>query len=215
MSVFSPRSNAIARASLAAILTVPVALVVFPLVYARTPFFTNQAWPIQQPVEFDHRHHVADDGIDCRYCHDTVETAASAGFPTAERCMSCHAQIWNKSPLLEPVRRAYFENRPLVWKRVHQLPGFVYFNHSIHVAKGIGCVTCHGRVDQMAAVEQVSGLNMRWCLRCHREPEQHLRPQEEITSMTWQPPAGAANPAQELADRYQLHTRTSCSTCHR
>jgi hypothetical protein len=156
---------------------------------------------------------VGDDGIDCRYCHTTVETGPYAGVPSTGVCLNCHSQIWNKSPLLGEVRRAYFTNRPIPWVRVHRVPDFVYFNHSIHVNKGVGCVTCHGRVDQMPAIQQVMPLTMGWCIDCHRSPEQHLRPADQITSMTWV--SNNPHEGQALAEKYNVHSRTSCSTCHR
>lgn len=215
MSVFSPRSNTLARVVFAATLVTPPAVIGFLLLYARTPFYTNQAYPIQQPIQFDHRHHASDDGIDCRYCHNLVDRSYTAGIPSSERCMGCHAQIWNKSPLLEPVRASFFQDKPLVWKRVHTLPDFVYFNHAAHIGKGVGCRTCHGRVDQMPSIEQVAPLNMGWCLGCHRAPDAELRPPDEIASMTWEPPPDRARLARELAARYQIHARVSCTTCHR
>jgi hypothetical protein len=133
-------------------------------------------------------------------------------------CLNCHSQIWNKSPKLEPVRRSYFTGTPIEWNRVHQVPDFTYFNHSIHVNKGVGCVTCHGRIDQMAAVTKVASLQMSWCLECHRNPAPNLRPRDQITSMTWQPPADPAAArllAAELMKSYDVHARVSCSTCHR
>ena len=187
------------------------------MAYVRSPYGTGQANIPEQPIEFDHRHHVGDEQLDCRYCHWTVETSPSAGIPSTTVCMSCHAQVWNKSPYLAEVRQAFFQDRPIPWVRVHNLPDFVYFNHAIHVAKGVGCVTCHGRVDQMAAIEQKAPLSMGWCLECHRNPEPHLRSQEAITSMTWKPPAGEDPLAygKKLAEQYQVHSRTSCTTCHR
>ena len=188
------------------------------MAYVRSPFVTNQNRPKEQPIEFDHRHHVGDEQIDCRYCHFSVEKSPSAGIPSTTVCMSCHAQVWNKSPYLAMVRQAYFTDQPIPWVRIHNLPDFVYFNHSIHVAKGVGCVTCHGRVDYMGAIEQYAPLTMSWCLDCHRNPKPNLRPQEFITSMTWQPPKDPQE-AQALADKlakdYDVHSRTSCSTCHR
>ena len=188
------------------------------MAYVRSPFVTNQNQPIEQPIEFDHRHHSGDEQIDCRYCHFSVEKSPSAGIPSTTVCMSCHAQVWNKSPYLALVRQAYFTDQPIPWVRVHNLPDFVYFNHAIHVSKGVGCVTCHGRVDTMAAIEQYQPLTMQWCLDCHRNPKPNLRPQEFITSMTWQPaadPAEATKLADTLAEQYDVHSRTSCSTCHR
>ena len=167
-------------------------------------------------IAFDHRHHVVDDGIDCRYCHTSVERAASAGIPSTALCMNCHAQIWNKSPKLELVRASYFTGQPIPWVRVHRLPDFVYFNHSIHVSKGIGCETCHGRVDEMPAVEQHAPLTMGWCLECHRNPAPNLRPREEVFNMDWKPSPGTPTGDQLLA-AYNIHpaTLSDCSVCHR
>lgn len=206
------------RLSAAALLAVPAIGLGGLMAYVRSPHVTGQQMPIEQPIEFDHRHHAGDEQIDCRYCHWTVEEAPSAGIPSTTVCMSCHAQVWNKSPYLVEVRKAFFADQPIPWVRVHNLPDFVYFNHAIHVNKGVGCVTCHGRIDQMAAVEQSAPLTMAWCLECHRNPEPNLRPAEFITSMTWTPPADKAEAAklgQTLAVEYDVHSRTSCSTCHR
>ncbi len=187
------------------------------MVWARSPLSREMHEPIEQPVEFDHRHHVNDVGIDCRYCHSTVEDSPRAGIPSTQVCMGCHGQIWNKSPLLSPIREAFFSDRPIAWRRVHKVPDFVYFNHSIHVKKGVGCETCHGRVDQMAAIQQVQPLSMGWCLDCHRHPEKYIRPVDEVTTMGYTPPKGEDPVAlgQKLVETNQVHTRTSCSTCHR
>ena len=206
------------RASVAALLAFPALALGGLMAYVRSPFVTNQNRPIEQPIEFDHRHHAGDEQIDCRYCHFSVEKSPSAGIPSTTVCMSCHAQVWNKSPYLALVRQAYFTDQPIPWIRVHNLPDFVYFNHSIHVAKGVGCVTCHGRVDEMGAIEQVAPLTMEWCLDCHRDPKPHLRPQEFITSLTWKPdkdPVKAKALADKLFVENDVHGRTSCSTCHR
>jgi hypothetical protein len=214
MSPLFPRwTNTVSRLTASLLLATPAVAIATLMIYVRTPLVTNQFRPLQQPVQFDHRHHVGDDGIDCRYCHTTVETAPSAGIPSTGVCLNCHSQIWNKSPLLGQVREAYFNNKPIEWVRVHNLPDFVYFNHSIHVNKGVGCVTCHGRVDQMPAIEQAMPLTMGWCVECHRSPEQHLRPLDQITSMSWvneDPELG-----KKLAQTYDVHSRTSCTTCHR
>ncbi|MGQ0506183.1 MAG: cytochrome c3 family protein [Myxococcaceae bacterium] len=218
MGPLFPRwTNSLSRASALALLATPAIAVAALMLYVRSPFVTGQDIQREQPVQFDHRHHVADEGIDCRYCHTTVDSAPTAGIPPLSTCMSCHAQIWNQSPKLELVREAYFTGMPLKWNRVHNLPNFVYFNHSIHVNKGVGCVACHGRVDQMAAIMQAQPLTMRWCLDCHRDPGPNLRPPELATSMTWEPPEGAegAALAQQLIQSNQVHSRTSCSTCHR
>jgi hypothetical protein len=214
-ALFPPWTNTLSRVLLACIPLGAAAFFGFLGVLFGSPLYTGQNDPIDQPVQFDHRHHVADDGIDCRYCHQTVETAPSAGIPAVSVCMNCHAQVWNKSPLLDLVREAYFADRPIPWVRVHRLQHFVYFNHSIHVNKGVGCVSCHGRVDQMPQVMQVAPLTMAWCLDCHRHPEPNLRPREAITNLAWQPPREHAELGQELAERYDVKTRTSCTTCHR
>jgi hypothetical protein len=213
--LFPPWTNTVSRLMAVAILAMPALAVAGLMLYVRTPFSTGALRPVEQLVQFDHRHHVRDEGIDCRYCHSTVETGPYAGVPATEVCMGCHAQIWNRSPQLQEVRARYFSDRPIPWKRVHDLPDFVYFNHSIHVNKGVGCATCHGRVDQMASVQQVSPLTMGWCLDCHRAPERHLRPLEQITSMTWKPARDPAREGARLALAYGVHTRTSCTTCHR
>jgi hypothetical protein len=214
-ALFRPRSNTISRVSLGLVGLGVVGLLLALWGYWRTPFGMRQQDPVTQPVQFDHRHHVTDDAIDCRYCHFSVDRAPSAGIPSTELCLNCHSQIWNKSPLLDVVRASYFTGKPIKWVRVHQLPDFVYFNHAIHVNKGIGCVTCHGRVDQMAAIEQVAPLTMSWCLDCHRNPAPHLRPQGEITNLTWVPDKDPVLLGQELMKKYQIQARTSCSTCHR
>ena len=184
-AVFPPWSNTAFRVAIVAIALGGFSALVAPMIWVRTPWVRAQNEAPNQPVEFDHRHHFRDDGIDCRYCHNTAHRAATAGMPSTDKCMGCHEQIWAQSPLLEMVRRSYFSGAPIRWNRVHQLPGFVYFNHSIHVNKGFGCSTCHGRVDQMAAVYQVANLSMGWCLDCHRHPERFIRPLDQITNMDW------------------------------
>lgn len=217
MALFNRWTNTVSRLSVAVLLGVPAVAIAGLLILVRSPYGTKQNRQIVQPIEFDHRHHVGDEGIDCRFCHFSVEKSPSAGIPSTTVCMGCHAQIWNKSPLLGLVREHYFTDRPIPWQSVHNLPDFVYFNHSIHVNKGVGCVSCHGRLDHMPAVEQVSPLTMGWCLDCHRNPEPNLRPAEFITSMTWKPPEGTDLVAlgHELAQKYNVHTRISCDTCHR
>lgn len=182
------------------------------MLFVRTPYVTNEGTPVVQPVMFDHRHHVRDDLIDCLYCHYTAETSAYASVPPTELCMNCHSQIWTASPLLAPVRESFFSGRPIDWKRVHKLPDHVYFDHSIHVAKGVGCVSCHGRVDEMAQVARAAPLTMGWCLDCHRNPEPHLRPRDRITDMTWNPSPGEG---ERLARENGVGRLTNCSTCHR
>lgn len=216
MSPLFPRwTNTVSRLSVLLALGAPALGIAALMIYVRSPFGTYAEHPVEQPIQFDHRHHVGDEGIDCRYCHTTVENSPSAGIPPTSTCMNCHSQVWNKSPLLQYVRQKYFTDQPIPWNRVHHVPDFVYFNHSIHVNKGVGCVTCHGRIDQMPSVTQQSPLTMQWCLECHRSPEKNLRPLDQITSMTWQPEGDPEEQGRLLAQKYNVHTRTSCTTCHR
>jgi hypothetical protein len=158
--------------------------------FYRSSYATGKDEIVSQPVAFSHAHHVGQLGIDCRYCHTSVETAGFANVPATKTCMNCHQQIWQGSDLLAPVRESYKEDKPIEWNRVHNLPHYAYFNHSIHLAKGVGCVSCHGRIDQMNLTGQHTTLLMEWCIACHREPEKFLRPREEVTSMTWTPARG-------------------------
>ncbi|MGA3185601.1 MAG: cytochrome c3 family protein [Bryobacteraceae bacterium] len=169
-----------------------------------------------QPVPFSHKHHVADDGIDCRYCHTSVETSAFAGLPPTETCMSCHSQLWTNAEMLEPVRASYRTGKSIEWTRVHDLPDFVYFNHSIHVKKGIGCSTCHGRVDQMPLMYKVNTLYMQWCVDCHRHPERQVRPREEVFNIAYETPAPNQDEiGPKLVSLYKIQSLTDCVTCHR
>lgn len=212
-ALFPPWANTATRAVLVLTAVGFAAAIIAPIVYARLPFATGAGDPLLQPVPFDHRHHVRDEGIDCLYCHEGAERSPYAGVPPAERCMGCHSQIWNDSDLIAPLRRSVETGASIHWQRVHSLPDFVYFDHSVHVTRGIGCETCHGRVDDMAAVYQVHRLSMSWCLDCHRNPEPQLRPRDQITRMAWTP----ESPAQlaELAAQYRPRHLTHCSACHR
>jgi hypothetical protein len=214
-ALFKPRSNILFRTVLFILAVVVLGIPVTLMTWARTPFGTNQFDPVAQPVQFDHRHHVVDDGIDCRFCHTSVDRAASAGIPSTELCLNCHSQIWNKSALLDVVRQSGATGQPIEWLRVHRLPDFVYFNHAIHVTKGVGCVECHGRVDRMPTMQQVQPLTMGWCLDCHRDPNPRLRPVEEITNMNWKPEGDPVALGQELAKKYDVKPRVTCYTCHR
>jgi hypothetical protein len=181
-------------------------------------YVSGQGMTKDQPVQFSHAHHVGAMGIDCRYCHTTVEESAFANIPPTKTCMNCHSQIWTNAPILEPVRASFRENKPLQWQRVHDLPDFVYFNHSIHVAKGVGCATCHGRVDTMPLMYQQSTLMMSWCLDCHRNPARYVRPRDQIYNMAWEPPADDPELGARLVKEYKIGSvdqLTSCSTCHR
>jgi hypothetical protein len=185
------------------------------MAWVRSPLSTGQGEPVDQPVAFDHRHHVRDDGIDCRYCHYDVARSRFAGLPETDLCMGCHGQIWANSPPLEPVRNSAFAERPIHWRRVTLLPDFVYFDHAIHVTKGVGCESCHGRVDLMAKVYAAAPVNMGWCLDCHRHPERHLRPPESVTVQGYEP----AEPQEVLGPRLVKEQRVSppvhCTGCHR
>ena len=179
---------------------------------------TNQGDFIEQPIQFSHAHHVGGMGIDCRYCHTSVEESAFANIPPTKTCMNCHSQIWNQAPILEPVRASFRENKPLIWTRVNDLPDFVYFNHSIHIKQGVGCDTCHGPVDRMPLMYQEASLQMSWCLDCHRDPAKYLRPRTEVFNMNWQRPANDPGLGQRLVTEYKIASveqLTSCSTCHR
>ena len=169
-----------------------------------------------QPIPFSHKHHVGDDGIDCRYCHYSVEKSSFAGIPSTEVCMTCHSQLFKDASVLAPLRESARTGVPLHWVRVHKLPDFVFFDHSIHVAKGVGCVECHGRVDQMPRIRRVASLEMQWCLECHRDPAPHLRAPQQAFDVAAPYPTRAAQAA--LMDRLHVaSTRrmTDCSTCHR
>ena len=173
--------------------------------------------PVEQVVPFSHKHHVGDDGIDCRYCHTSVETSAFAGIPPTHTCMTCHSQLFTQEPVLAPVVQSLRSGKPIRWKRIHDLPDFVYFNHGIHVAKGVGCEECHGRVDRMPLTWRVAPLTMQWCLDCHRNPEMHLRPVEHVFDMGWKPNEDRRTLGRRLVAAYHIHTSTltDCSTCHR
>jgi len=184
----------------------------------RSDYTTRANQAREQPVPFSHAHHVGGLGFDCRYCHTSVENSSFANIPPTKTCMNCHSQIWSTSPTLEPVRASFREDKSISWTRVHDLPDFVYFNHSIHVAKGVGCESCHGRVDKMALTWQQNSLQMQWCLDCHRNTEQVLRPRDKITVMGYVPDGDQAEIGKRLHAEYQIRdvrTLTSCNTCHR
>src|SRR5690242_4342412 len=202
--IFHRSTNFISRFSVFSFLFLMGFAVLAVLAAARSPYMTRQNITREQPIQFSHKHHVGDDGIDCRYCHTTVETTASAGIPPTKTCMNCHSQLFSNSPYLEIVRASWRENQPLKWTRVHDLPDFAYFNHSIHVNKGVGCSTCHGRVDLMPLMWNVNSLHMEWCLECHRNPEKVLREQKDITNMEWVPPADQDVKGKELAKQYHI-----------
>ncbi len=178
-------------------------------------YATRAKVPVEQPVPFSHEHHVGGLGIDCRYCHTSVENSSFAGIPPTKICMNCHSQIWNTSAMLEPVRNSFRTDESIRWIRVHDLPDYVYFNHSIHVAKGIGCTTCHGPINKMPLTWQEASLQMSWCLECHRHPERFVRPRSEVFNVTYKPPANQEELGRNLVKEYRIQSLTSCSTCHR
>jgi Cytochrome c7 and related cytochrome c len=216
--IFHRSTNLIARFSLfSAIFLVGLALTAI-LGLARSPYLTRQNFIVNQPIQFSHKHHAGDDGIDCRYCHTAVETSAVAGIPPTQTCMNCHSVLFSNVGYLEPIRESYRTDRSIRWVKVHRLPDFVYFNHSIHINKGIGCSTCHGQVNEMPLVFQARTLLMEWCIGCHRDPAQALRPLDQVFNMDWTPPANQ----EEIGKKFEAerHIRstvdlTSCSTCHR
>ena len=213
--LFRPRHNTLAQISLFLVAAGAAGVPLGLMLYARTPLARGMQDPVEQPVQFDHRHHTKDEGIDCRYCHNTVDRSPAAGIPQTQLCLNCHSQVWNKSPILEPIRESFIKNIPIKWNRVYQVPEFVYFNHSIHVNKGVGCISCHGKVGEMAAIEKATPLTMSWCLECHRRPEANLRPVDEITNPNWKPDGDPEEVGRLLAVKNNVHTRTSCTTCHR
>jgi hypothetical protein len=213
--IFHPSTNTISKVSIFGGAIFFVALVSALAAINRSSYVTEVGVARDQPVQFSHKHHVSDAGIDCRYCHTSVEQSSFAGIPSTKICMSCHTQIWAESPILEPVRESFRTGKSLEWTRVHNLPGFVYFDHSIHVHKGVGCTTCHGRVDQMPLMWRENTLYMEWCLECHRNPERFVRPREQVFNMDWQPPSDQIVLGQKLMQQYKIESLTSCSVCHR
>jgi hypothetical protein len=215
--LFKPRANAIARLF---VIGVPLGLLgigAAMFAYARSDFWTHVDTPLEQPVPFSHQHHVAGLGIDCRYCHTSVEQSSFAGVPPTETCMTCHSQVWKDAPALQAVRDSWQTGKPIAWVRVHDLPDYVYFDHSIHVAKGVGCATCHGQVNEMPLTWKTKELYMRWCLECHKQPERFLRPTSEVMDMNYHVPQNQRAFGQELIKRNNVHTAglTDCYTCHR
>jgi hypothetical protein len=212
--IFSPRVGLYAKLVLLALLALITAIVLAWRGLTAAAYAIDA--PVQQPVPFSHKHHVGDDGIDCRYCHSSVETEATAGIPPISTCMTCHSQLYTDQHALAPVVDSWESAVALHWQRVHDLPDFAFFDHSIHVAKGVGCVECHGRVDKMPLTARVAPLSMAWCLDCHRDPAPHLRPLDKVFAMDWRAPDQEALGSELLSD-YHIATRklTECSICHR
>ena len=215
--LFRPGANSIAVIVIAALLIAPPATAALAYLIWRSPYATSQWLMPAQPVPFSHAHHVGALGLDCRMCHTGVEKAAFAGVPATHVCMTCHSQIWTNATMLAPVRDSLATGKPLHWRRVNRLPDYVFFNHSIHIAKGIGCSSCHGPVQEMALMRQQEPLTMGWCLECHRHPERHLRPKDRVFDMSWQAPPDQEAQGSQLLKAYHIHPEhlTDCSTCHR
>jgi Cytochrome c3 len=225
--IFHPSFNTISKVTIFGAIFIVAGAAFVAAEIQRSPYVTQAEVVVTQPVPFSHEHHVSGLGIDCRYCHTTAETSPFAGIPPTETCMTCHSRIWTNAQLLQPVRDSWDTGKPIKWVRVHDLPDYVYFDHSIHVNKGVGCVTCHGRVDQMPLTYKTESLQMEWCLECHREPEKYLRPRSQVFNMTWDPenppkdsnlaPKSQEELGTELVSKYKVHKEqiTNCSICHR
>ena len=181
----------------------------------RSGWNTGQHIERQQPIQFSHKHHVGDDCIDCRYCHTSVETSHFAGLPATEICMTCHSQIWNNVAATQAIRDSWASGQSIPWTRVHNLPDFVYFNHSIHINKGIGCSACHGDVSAMPLIYKVNTLNMNWCINCHRNPEKYVRPRDQVFNMAYEAPANQEELGRKLVQENHIQSLTDCYTCHR
>ena len=213
--IFHRSTNTFSRVSLFGAIFMLAAAILALGALVRSSYATGVGNPVEQPVQFSHKHHVGDDGLDCRYCHMSVETSAFAGMPATQVCMNCHTQIWATSPALAPVRESFANGTPIQWNRVNSLPDFVYFNHSIHIAKGFGCTTCHGRLDQMPLTAKTASLQMEWCLNCHRNPAAYIRPREFVFSMDYEPPADQMALGQNLVREYNVQVKIDCMICHR
>jgi hypothetical protein len=231
MQIFHRSTNTISRATIFGAIFL-IALILWACIqFQRSPYVTYAEVARPQPVPFSHQHHVAGLGIDCRYCHTSVEKSSFAGIPPTKTCMNCHSQIWAGAPLLEPVRESFRSGKSLVWTRVNDLPDFVYFDHGIHINKGVGCNTCHGPVDRMPLMYNYASLQMEWCLDCHRDPAKYLRPRDQVFNLRYEPPSSSKpltldgqlftdqpSLGMHLVQKYNLRTErdiTSCSTCHR
>jgi len=215
--LFPPSINIISRVVIVGLILSVAGLAGFVYLLVNSPYMTEVGMAKQQPAPFSHRQHVGELGLDCRYCHSSVTRSDFAGIPATETCLGCHRDVASEAPSLELVRASYQNNQPLEWIRVHDLPDFVYFNHGIHVNKGIGCETCHGRVDQMPVVGKVQTLYMEWCLECHRQPERFVRPQSEVFSMGWESSPDQATLGPQLVTEYGIKVAqlSDCSICHR
>jgi hypothetical protein len=216
--IFHRSANAISRVSILGVAFVAAALGYLAWAVTRSPYLTEVNVAREQPVPFSHKHHVTDDGIDCRYCHTSVEKSSFAGIPSTHICMSCHSKLWVNSPMLEPVRMSYESDKSLEWRRVNALPDFAYFDHSIHLNKGVGCTTCHGPVGGMPLTWRATTLYMRWCIDCHKHPERYVRRREDVFKADYKPPRDQLALGRQLVKEYKIKDArqlTDCYTCHR
>ena len=214
--IFHRSTNTVARVSIYGSLVALLALSFALYGLSASPYYTDVNQPKDQPVPFSHRHHAGELGIDCRYCHTSVEESSFAGIPPTQTCMTCHSQIWTEAAMLAPDRKSLAENTPIRWTRVYTLPDYVYFDHSIHIAKGVGCTECHGPIGDMPMTWKAHPLFMSWCLSCHRDPAPHLRPKDEVFNPHWQ--RTASTPAgKTLMTEYHIKTSmlSDCGICHR
>jgi hypothetical protein len=212
--IFHRSTNTIARVSIFGALFAVAGLLWLMAQVHRSPWNTDAHVAREQPIQFSHERHVGGNGIDCRYCHTSVEDSSFAGIPPTKTCMNCHSEVFSGAPFLQPVRDSFESGRALEWTRVHDLPDFVFFDHSIHVHKGVGCTTCHGRVDRMPIMWQEHSLQMEWCLDCHSNPERYVRPRNAVFAVDYEPPADQYELGRRLVEEYQIQKLTSCSTCH-
>lgn len=216
MPAIFPRWTNKAPLAIIAVLPLVGAVVVGVVWHWFSPKYTDVGYRPKQPVPFSHKLHAGELGLDCRYCHNTVESANHAAIPPTQTCMNCHVQVKKDSPKLEPIRQSYKTGEPVEWVRVHQLPDYAYFTHQSHIAAGIGCASCHGRIDNMEVVQMDQPLSMSWCLDCHRNPEPHIRPPGEVTNMFWKTPEDPAERERIKGMRkHQPQPPIHCSGCHR
>lgn len=215
MQIFHRSANSLSKVSIVSGLLLAGGIIALAYTIDRGAYITDVRVVKEQPVQFSHKHHVYDDGIDCRYCHTSVENSARAGLPATEICMSCHSQIWINAAALEPVRESWRSGKSLEWTRVHDLPDYVYFNHSIHLNKGIGCSACHGQVQNITYMYKQNTLYMNWCLECHRQPEKFIRPRAEVFNTAYIYPSNQMELGSKLVSEYHVQKLTDCATCHR
>jgi hypothetical protein len=215
-AIFTPAANTIVRMSLVGLVLFPTLGVAWWWLWPRMDYRLHTDWTVEQPVPFSHQHHVDGLGLDCRFCHTTVETSGNAGMPPTYTCMTCHSQIWTNAAILAPVRDSLANNTPLVWHRINDLPDYVYFNHAIHIAKGVGCAECHGQIDKMPLLHKAHGFTMGFCVDCHANPGPRLRPKDQIFNLSWHRDASTPSP-DALMRLYHIGDRrlTDCSICHR